>query len=293
MADTHRKAVLITGTSSGIGRACVRRLSRAGTRVFAGVRRAADADSLRCEDPDVVPFLMDVTDAASIQAAAQFVGAELRGAGLDGLVNNAGTGLSAPMEYVPLEMLRHELEVNVIGQIAVTQAFLPAIRRARGRIVNIGSVGARLAMPFGGVLCGGKSALAAMTDALRLELHPFGIHVSLIEPAAIRTPAIDKTLGDVERTLRALPGEAEPRYGAMLREFNRLAFAREEAGTLPHVVARTVQRALTARRPRARYPVGKNARMLVAMPRLLPDRLLDWIRLRLFRMPNRFGALRA
>jgi NAD(P)-dependent dehydrogenase (short-subunit alcohol dehydrogenase family) len=195
MTKADRRSVFITGASSGIGRACATRLARAGFRVFASVRRSKDHAPLGFADEGIEPVEMDVTDATSIAAAAARVGAALSARGLDGLVNNAGTGVSGPLEYVDLDVLRHEFEVDVFGQIAVTQAFLPLIRRARGRIVNMGSVGARLSMPFGGVLCGAKSAFGAMTDALRLELHPFGIHVCLVEPAAIRTPALDKTLG--------------------------------------------------------------------------------------------------
>jgi len=282
MSTTRNPTVVITGTSSGIGRASAARLARAGFRVFAGIREEADAQSLRAEDPAIVPITIDVTDPASIASAKHQLEGELDG--LDGLVNNAGIGLTAPMEHVPLDVLRQQFEVNVFGQIAVTQALLPLIRRSRGRIVNMGSVGSHIAIPFGGVLCGSKSALSAMNDALRLELRPFGIHVCLIEPGAINTPAVDKTLGDVERIVQALPPDGRDHYAAMLREFTRRAYERERAGSPPEVVARAVHHALTASKPNIRYPVGKDARVLVTMPRLLPDRWLDAIRLRLFGM---------
>jgi NAD(P)-dependent dehydrogenase (short-subunit alcohol dehydrogenase family) len=279
---TTQRTVLITGTSSGIGRACATRMATAGFRVFAGVRKTTDAPV----GPGLVPVAIDVTDAASIAAALATVRAQLGGAGLDGLVNNAGIGLSLPIEYVPADLLRHHFEVNVFGQVAVLQAFLPLIRQARGRIVNMGSVGGRIAIPFGGVLCATKSALASMTDALRLELHPFGIQVSLIEPASIRTPAVDKTLGDVEATIRALPPEGAARYGQMLRTFTKRAFARESKGSPPEVVADAVHHALTAAQPRAHYPVGKSSRFLSLAPRVLPARVLDRLRSRLFGIPK-------
>jgi len=155
----------------------------------------------------------------------------------------------------------------------------------------MGSVGGHIAMPFFGVLCGCKSALAAMNDALRLELHPFGIHVILIEPGSIRTPAADKTLGDVERTIAELPAEGVTRYARMLREFTRRAYERETHGSPPEVVARAVQHALTTPRPLPHYPVGRDAHLLRALPRLLPDRVLDRIRLRVFGIPRGFGEL--
>jgi NAD(P)-dependent dehydrogenase (short-subunit alcohol dehydrogenase family) len=168
----------------------------------------------------------------------------------------------------------------------VTQAFLPLVRQAHGRIVNMGSVGSDIAMPFGGALCASKAAFKLLNDALRLELHPFGIHVAMIEPAAIHTPATDKMLGDPDAVVGALPPEGAVRYGAMLREFMRRAYQREEAGSPPEVVAEVVHHALTAERPRAHYPVGKHSRLLTTMPRFLPDTLLDRIRERLFGMPT-------
>lgn len=284
MNATRETTIVITGASSGIGRASALRLARAGFRVYAGVRKDTDAQSLRAEHPALVPIAIDVADAASITAAKHRLEGELEG--LDGLVNNAGVGLTAPMEHVPLDELRRQFEIDVFGQVAVTQALLPLIRRARGRIVNMGSVGGHITMPFGGVLCGCKSALRAMNDALRLELRPFGIHVCLIEPGSIRTPAADKTLGNVDRAIAALPPDGREHYAAMLREFTRRAYEREQHGSPPEVVARAVQHALTASKPRIRYPVGRDARILVTMPRLLPDRWLDRIRVRLFGMPR-------
>jgi NAD(P)-dependent dehydrogenase (short-subunit alcohol dehydrogenase family) len=282
-----QKSVVITGASSGIGHACVVRLVREGFFVFASVRKELDAERLRRDGGDrVMPIALDVTDDASIAAAARDVRARLDGRGLDALVNNAGIGIAGPVEYLRADVLRHQFDVNVFGQVAVTQAFLPLIRAARGRIINMGSVGSHLAIPFGGVLCATKSAFRSLNDALRLELHPFGIDVVMIEPGGIRTPAVDKTLGDPDAAVAALPLEGVARYGAILRDFMRRAYAREERGSSPDVVADAVYRAITARRPRARYPVGKDARLLVTMPRLLPDGILDRLRFRLFGIPG-------
>ncbi len=292
-AAAARKTAVVTGASSGIGRATSLHLVKNGFRVFAGVRKQKDAESLRAAGgADLVPIELDVTSADSITAAARQVRESLDG-GLDALVNNAGIGIAVPVEAVAIEVLRRSFEVDVFGQIAVIQAFLPLIRRGRGRIVNMGSVGGHITMPFGGVLCGSKSAFGSLSDALRLELYPFGIHVIVVEPGSIHTPAVEKTLGDVEGALESFPPDAARRYGSLFRDFARRAYDRESHGSPPEVVARAVHHALTARRPRTRYPVGQDARLLVTLPRLLPDRLLDSIRRRLFAMPKSFGALAA
>jgi NAD(P)-dependent dehydrogenase (short-subunit alcohol dehydrogenase family) len=288
MRGSPTKVVLVTGASSGIGRACVLLLVQKGFQVFASVRKAADGDELRAQagDDGLAPVMMDVTDAASIAAAAKDVTGRLGGCGLDGLVNVAGIGLTGPLEYIALNDLREIFEVNVFGQIAVTQAFMPLIRKGCGRIVNMGSVGAHIAIPFGGPLAASKSALGSLNDSLRMELQPFGIRVCVIEPASIHTPAVDKTLGDVDGLIGRLPPEAARRYGQMLRTFTRRARARELNGSPPELVARTVLQALTARQPRTRYPVGRDSKPLTILPRLLPDRLLDALRARIFGLPG-------
>jgi NAD(P)-dependent dehydrogenase (short-subunit alcohol dehydrogenase family) len=284
------RSVLITGASSGIGRACALQLDRDGWKVFAAVRRPEDGGALRHEARGQLrPILLDVTDPRLVEIALREVDADVGPMGLDGLVNNAGIGSSGPLEYFPLEDIRRQLEVNVLGPIAVTQAFLPLVRRARGRIVNIGSVGDRITMPFGGPLCASKWALASLTEALRLELHPWGIHVCLVEPGAIATPAVDKVAAEGERLLAQLPREASARYGQLYREFLRRSIPRERAGSSPEVVASAVARALGAPRPKTRYVVGDHAKLLTRLAQL-PDRLLDQVRLRLFGLPTAFGA---
>ena len=284
-------SVFITGASSGIGRATALLLAEHGFRVFAGVRKPTDGASLASQSAGrIVPIQIDVTDPRAVAAAARQVGEQVGDAGLGGLVNNAGIGAPAPVEYMREDTLRRQFEVNVFGQISVTQAFLPLVRRAKGRIVNIGSVGSHIAIPFGGALCGSKAAFTLLSDALRLELRPYGIHVCLIEPGAINTPAVDKTLGDAESIVAALPPEGAARYGDKLREFVRRGHAREAHGSPPEVVAQAIHHALTARRPRLRYQVGKDARMMVALPRLLPERALDRVRLRILGLSTAFGS---
>lgn len=290
MNTASNRTVFITGTSSGIGRACALRLVQAGWSVFAGVRKAEDADKLQAADTNLVPILLDLKDRSSISAAAKQVASQTNTRGLDGLVNVAGIGMARPVEYATSDDLKGIFEVNVFGQIAVTQAFLPLIRKARGRIVNISSVGAHVAIPFFGLLNASKSALGMLSDTLRLELHPFGIRVCIVEPGSIKTPAVEKTLGDVEAVIKGFPTDGVAQYGDLLRRFNRQAYAREMNGSSPDVVAAAVYHALTARRPRIRYQVGKDAKLLFALSKILPDRLLDPIRLRIFGFPSKLGA---
>jgi NAD(P)-dependent dehydrogenase (short-subunit alcohol dehydrogenase family) len=292
MNAVEKKTVVITGASSGIGRACVLRLVQSGWRVIATVRKSKDGDELQSEiGADLTPVMMDVTDRASIIAAAEQVSSQLHGRGLDGLVNVAGIGMVRPLEYVTPSDLQEIFDINVFGQIAVTQTLLPLLRKARGRIVNISSVGAHIAIPFGSLINASKSAFGTFSDTLRLELHPFGVRVCAVEPGAIKTPAVEKTLGNVEAVVGKLPASGAAQYGEMLKRFARRAYTREMNGSPPEIVAQAVHHALTARRPRTRYRVGKHASLLAAMPRILPDWLLDAVLLRIAGMPTKFGAL--
>jgi NAD(P)-dependent dehydrogenase (short-subunit alcohol dehydrogenase family) len=258
------KTVLVTGASTGIGAACARRFSRLGWRVLAGVRTAGDAP----EGTEEV--LLDVTDADAIANAAGRV------ARLDGLVDNAGIVVVAPLEFLPLEELRHQLEVNVVGQLAVTQAFLPALRAARGRIVIIGSIAGRSALPFLGAYAMSKHALEGMADSLRVELAPDGIHVAIVEPGTIATPIWTKP----RPLLDALPAEANERYGARMASFRAFAGKRAEKAAAPEAVVRAVEHALTADRPGARYLVGRDAKLRAWIERL-PHRGRDRVLTRL------------
>jgi NAD(P)-dependent dehydrogenase (short-subunit alcohol dehydrogenase family) len=263
------RSVVVTGASSGIGRATAIRLARGGWRVFGGVRRDEDARSLA--EQGVEPLRLDVTDAAEIAAAADAVGGELHG-----LVENAGIAIAAPLELVPLEELRHQLEVNVVGQVAVLQALLPALRRARGRVVLMGSIGGRSALPFLGPYAASKHALEAVADVLRVELRPFGIAVSIVEPASIATPIWQKGAARSERLQAGASAEAAELYAAATARFREVALARGPGGD-PDTVAQAVEHALSASRPRARYLVGRDAHLRAWIERLptpLRDRVL-------------------
>jgi NAD(P)-dependent dehydrogenase (short-subunit alcohol dehydrogenase family) len=273
-----QKTVVVTGASSGIGRSCVWRMVQAGWRVFATVRKEADRERLRSEGGgNVCPVILDVENGSSITAAAKEVESQLNGRGLDGLVNVAGIGMVRPIEYATMQDIRQIFEINFFGQVGTIQAFSHLLRRQRGRIVNITTVGVNLALPFGGLLNASKSAFAKLSDTLRLEMHSFGVRVCAVEPGAIATPAVDKTLGDLEQIIRNLPPEAQAQYGAMIRNFGRRGYAMEKNGSSPDVVAMAVHHALTSSRPRIRYRVGKHAKLLATLPKLLPESVMDAI----------------
>lgn len=289
--EKHWGSVVVTGASSGIGRACALLLARTGFQVFGGVRKDSDARSLQDEsEGHLTPLLLDVTDPDIIAESVAIVAEAVGGAGLAGLVNNAGVGIAWPLEYVPLDTFRRQFEVCVFGHLAVTQAFLPLIRRATGRIVNIGSVGDRITIPFGGPLNASKYALASVNDALRMELSPWGLHVCLIEPGSIRTRAGDELESKMDPTVAQFSPTGRSRYADAYRAMVVHASAQERAGSSPEVVARTVRQALTASRPKTRYLVGATAHPLAALAKVLPDRLLDQVRLRFLGMPHTFGV---
>jgi NAD(P)-dependent dehydrogenase (short-subunit alcohol dehydrogenase family) len=199
--------------------------------------------------------------------------------------------VSCPLEFQPIEELQKVFQVNVFGVVAVTQAMLPMIRRAQGRVVNIGSIGDRFTVPFGGALCSSKAAVRSLTEALRLELHPFGIHVALVQPTSIATPAVTKFKDEAEARLRTLPPVASELYGDLYRGFIQRAVEEESKGSPPEVVAEAVYEALSEQRPRTRYPVGKGRTLMSILPAVVPDRAFDFIKLLLFGMPVAFGAL--
>jgi NAD(P)-dependent dehydrogenase (short-subunit alcohol dehydrogenase family) len=272
--------VVITGASSGIGKASALRLDQLGFRVFAGVRRERDGEALRHEASErLTPLVIDVTDTASIDAAVAVVTNAIGSAGLTALINNAGIAVAGPLEFLPLADLRRQFEVNVVGPVAVTQAFLALVRRGKGRIINIGSTSGRSVLPFAGAYGASKHALRACTVALRMELQPWGIPVTSIEPSTVATPIWARSvIASEERERTSSPWERE-RYGHALKIVNRVAGEQAHAGTPIATVVDVVVRAVTARRPRTVYTVGRNARLRV-MLEMLPDHLRDRIILR-------------
>ncbi|WP_040783758.1 SDR family oxidoreductase [Nocardia pneumoniae] len=265
------KTVLVTGASTGIGRAAALLLARKGCTVYAGVRKEADGAAL---GPAVTPIELDVTDAGRIAEVAEGLDR------LDALVNNAGVGVTGPVEFVSLEALRWQYEVNVFGQIAVTQAMLPMLRASRGRVVTVGSVGSWITLPFGGPLCSSKHAIRSLNDALRMEVKPYGVAAVLIEPGSTHTAAVDKLEDEVEPRLAAIGAEGRRLYGEAYRAMTTASLKEERTGSSPDVVARAILHAVTARTPRARYPVGRKSRLMSTLGRVLPQYTLDAVRLR-------------
>jgi NAD(P)-dependent dehydrogenase (short-subunit alcohol dehydrogenase family) len=265
----HSGTVVVTGASTGIGHATALHLKKSGFDVVAGVRKEADGKALAAKGIEVV--LMDVTDAETIAKAFAQLGARP----LAGLVNNAGVAIGGPLEYLPIDRLRYQLEVNVVGLIAVTQAALPGLRRGTGRIVNMGSVGGRVASPFIGPYNASKHAVEALTDALRQELAPWGLKVVVVEPGSVSTPIWGKGTEQVNEQRAALPPEALERYGDTISGFDALMSRLDRMGISPDKVAAVVERALTARRPHARYLVGTDARVQLGLRTVLPTRVMD------------------
>jgi NAD(P)-dependent dehydrogenase (short-subunit alcohol dehydrogenase family) len=265
------RSVLVTGASTGIGRATAELLHARGFRVFAGVRKAEDAASL--EAAGIRPLFLDVTDDEQIAAAAAAIAED--GGGLFGLVNNAGIASAAPLEFVPVPELRHQLEVNVVGQVAVTQAVLPLLRASKGRIVNVTSIGGLIAGQMLGPYNASKFALEAVTHVLRQELAPWGIEVIAIEPGVIATPIWGTSAASADRMLAPRLAEVTALYGAQIEAAQKMAANGTKHGIPPLEVAKAIEKALTATRPKTRYPVGTDAKIGAALLARLPDRTRD------------------
>ena len=271
------RSVLITGASTGIGRAAALRLDADGWRVYAGVRKQEDAEALRAVGSErLTPLILDVTDAGQIAAAAGRIETESP-AGLDGLVNNAGVAIPGPLETLPLEDFRRQVEVNLTAQVAVTQAMLPLIRQARGRVVFIASIGGRIAFPLNGAYHAAKFGLEAVGDVFRQELRPWGISVSVIEPGSIDTPIWERGERNAEEIeARAHPNQ-EALYGEAIASFRGVVKKLAAKGIPPEKVAAAIAHALESRRPRTRYLVGLDAKLQARLKLVIPTRLFDRI----------------
>ncbi len=268
------RSVLVTGASTGIGRATALRLDQAGWKVFAGVRRESDAESLRAAGSErIAPLILDITDVEQIGAAAERIEAEAKG-GLDGLVNNAGVAIPGPLETLSLDDFRRQVEVNMTGHVAVTQAMLPSIRAARGRVVFISSIGGRVALPLTGAYHAAKFGIEAVGDVFRQELRPWGIKVAIVEPGSIDTPIWERG----ERTADEISTpEREALYGRAIDNYRKVIKDTAERGIVPEKVAKAIEHALSAKRPRSRYLVGLEAKVAARAKLLLPTPVFDRI----------------
>jgi NAD(P)-dependent dehydrogenase (short-subunit alcohol dehydrogenase family) len=272
--------VVVTGASAGIGAATTSHLAALGFQVFAGVRKPEDYQAIGESGAErVTPILLDTTKEDTIAAAREQIGAEVEETGLAGLVNNAGIAVGGPLELIPIADLRRQLETNVIGVAAVTQAFLPLLRQGGGRIVNVGSTSGRVAAPFAGPYAVSKFALRAFNDSLRVELCPWDLPVCLIEVGPVATGIWDKSLTEMDQRWDGMSPAARGLYGTLFKAIRRSAEDRARHGISVDDVVAAIVHAMTARRPRTRYIVGKIAQQ-IAVVSLLPDRLRDRLVLR-------------
>jgi NAD(P)-dependent dehydrogenase (short-subunit alcohol dehydrogenase family) len=278
-----RGTVVVTGASSGIGRATALRLARGGFTVLGGVRREEDGAALRDADARIEPVLVDVTDPVEVAALADRVGP----GPLAGLVNNAGIAVAGPLEGVPLDAFRRQYEVNVFGLLAVTQALLQSLRAGRGRIVNVGSIGGRLGTPFVGPYSSSKAAVRSLSAALRRELHPWRIAVALVEPGALDTPIWAKGEAGADDVTDALPEHVRSLYARQIEALGAGVRKAASGAESPDAAAEAIEHALTARRPRAIYTVGRDARIQGALHAVLPTRAFDALVQRAMGLPRR------
>ncbi len=259
-------------------------------QVFAGVRKLSDPAQKSDGSATLHEVILDVAQEESVAAAREEITTRLHGAGLFAIVNNAGIGDIMPLEFTPMERFRQVVEVDVFGVVAVTQAFLPLVHQARGRIVNIGSVGGMLTIPFGSSLTASKHAIESISDALRLELYAAGIHVTCIQPASINSGSAEKLAAQTEKTIAALPAEGRRRYADAMRGFVKVMLKSETNGSSPDVVARAVLDTLQMEKPPARRLAGKDGRLMKFLARGLPDSWRDALFRRLFLGNPAFGS---
>jgi NAD(P)-dependent dehydrogenase (short-subunit alcohol dehydrogenase family) len=287
MAANASGAVLVTGASTGIGRASALRLDAEGYTVFAGVRKEADSRDLAQSGSDrLTPVTLDVTKVDQIESAREQVAEAVGDQGVVGLVNNAGVGGGGPIEFMELDELRGTLEVNLIGQVAVTQAFLPLIRKAKGTIVFIASIGGRVASPFMSPYNTSKFAIEALGESLRHELRPWGIDVAVVEPGSIDTEIWAKGNEQIRERLGEMPDDALRLYGRQLTRFGEVINETASRGISPEKVAEVVHRAIASENPKHRYLVGTDAKIGARLKGTLPDRAFHHLAARQMKMPS-------
>lgn len=287
MAGNESGAVVVTGASTGIGRATALLLDKKGYRVFAGVRKQADAESLSEEASDrLTPITIDVTEEPSIASAKEKVERAVGNDGLVGLVNNAGIGTGGPVESMDLNDLRQALEVNLVGQVAVTQAFLPQIREAKGTIVFIASIGGRIASPFMSPYNTSKFGVEALGESLRHELKPWDIDVVVIEPGSIDTPIWEKGAETIDEQTSKLSPTVKRLYGKQLDRMEEVLKETASRGIPPEKVAKAIHTAISSDNPRHRYLVGTDAKIAARLKGSLPDRTFSKLAGRQFKMPT-------
>ena len=274
-SQPEHRFVVVTGTSTGIGAATAVHLADKGFHVFACVRQAADGEELRARAPEsVTPIVIDVTNESTIASAASAVADAVGKTGLAGLVNNAGIGVPAPIEFQPMADFREQLEVNLFGPVAMIQAFMPLIRRAQGRIVNVGSIGGMLVLPINGAYSASKFGIRAISDALRLELRQWNIHVSLIEVAPVKTAIFGKSFAALDELESTIGDEGFKLYKQQIAAIRKAVEDAAASADSPLVIAKAIHHALTSDKPKAKYLVGHGGKK-TAVAAALPDGARD------------------
>ena len=271
----RRELVVVSGASTGMGAATAKELARKGFHVLAGVRRDVDADALRAEG--IEPHILDITVDSHVAAVADRVTRDPLGRPLRALVNNAGISVNAPVEALPIAEWRRLFEVNLFGHVAITQALLPALLRSAGTVVNISSVGGRVALPTYGAYAGSKFALEAVSDSLRREVSGLGVKVVVVEPGAVKTEMLERGVANADRLKAGMATDQLERYGDLVAAVSEQARSFGEDGVSAESAAKVIARAVAAPHPRTRYTIGRDAAILVRLARVLSDRLLDRI----------------
>ncbi len=272
-ASNRRELVVVSGASTGMGAATAKELARKGFHVLAGVRRDVDADSLRAAG--IEPRILDVTVDSDVAAIADRVARDPLGRPLRALINNAGIAVNAPVEALPIDEWRRLFEVNLFGHVAMTQALLPALRRSGGTVVNISSVGGKVALPTYGAYAGSKFALEAVSDSLRREVSGQGVKVVVVEPGAVKTEMLERGVANADRLKAGMTTDHLERYGDLVAAISEQARSFGRDGVSAESAAKVIARAAAAPRPRTRYTIGRDAAVLVRLARVLSDRFLD------------------
>ena len=272
-SSDRRELIVVTGASTGMGAATARELARRGFHVLAGVRRDVDADALRGDG--IEPHILDITVESDVAAIAERVANDPQGFPLRALINNAGVAINAPVEALPIAEWRRQFEVNLFGHVAMIQALMPSLLRSAGTVVNISSLGGKVALPTYPAYAGSKFALEALSDSLRREVGRLGVKVVVIEPGAVKTAMAERGVATADRLKDGMTADQRERYGELVDAMSNLARSFDKDGVSADHAATVIAKAATSSRPRTRYTVGRDAAVLARLSRVLSDRVLD------------------
>ena len=272
-SSDRRELIVVTGASTGMGAATARELARRGFHVLAGVRRDIDADAVRGDG--IEPHILDITVESHVAAIAERVANDPQGFPLRALINNAGVAINAPVEALPIAEWRRQFEVNLFGHVAMIQALMPSLLRSAGTVVNISSLGGKVALPTYPAYAGSKFALEALSDSLRREVGRLGVRVVVIEPGAVKTAMAERGVATADRLKDGMTADQRERYGELVDAMSNLARSFDKDGVSADHAATVIAKAATSSRPRTRYTVGRDAAVLARLSRVLSDRVLD------------------